>query len=34
MGDFLVDTTSGVAGPGAQRDAFVRVVLSNVFSFS
>jgi hypothetical protein len=32
--DFLIDTPSGVAGPGTQRDAFVRVVLSNVFSFS
>jgi len=34
MGDFLIDSTSGVAGPGTQRDAFVRVVLSQVFSFS
>jgi hypothetical protein len=32
-GDFLIDTPSGVAGPGIQGDAFVRVVLSNVFSF-
>jgi hypothetical protein len=32
--DFLIDTPNGVAGPGTQRDAFVRVVLSNVFAIS
>jgi hypothetical protein len=34
VGDFLIDNPSGVAGPVTHRDALVRVVFSNVFSFS